>query len=301
MSDDFPKKMSELIKSETMDLLGVKQFARYRSVAGISNFTSSIGFLDAVDEDILNDIPDYILSDNIEADLSIAIAACCMALQSTKYLPNEALAGGGGSGASLQNWRDFQIVTSEGRILYTEEMFEDLEEHESLGKALWLIVNDICEDGRIFSEDWYNARIILEYFRKYPVPLNSAFLIGQLDKELSVKQAYEAELSEYYSKLAASKEGRAKGSDSTKKKAAELREYCVGLFAKMSQDEGVRLMMAPALMQARELRLRALEERREDFLRNGKPYSDAWFLKNIIEDRRHEIVKEIERIGHLKG
>ena len=301
MSDDFPKKVSELIKSQTGDFLGVKHLAQYRSVEGISNITSSIGFLDAVDDDVLHEIPDYILSDNIEADLSITIVACCWALQRTKYLPNETRAGGGGSGAKLRNWRDFQILTFEGQLLYTEEMFEDLEEHESLGQALWLIVKDICDDGRIFSEDWYNARMLLEYFREYPVPPNSAFLIGNLDKELSVKQAYEAELSEYYSKLAATKEGQAKGTDGTKKKAAELRDYCVGLFAKMAQDEGARLTMAPALMRARKLRSRALGERREDFLRNGKPYGDAWFLKNIIEDRRLEIIEEIERIRNLKG
>lgn len=301
MSDDFLKKISELINNETGDFFGVKHLAQYRSSAGISNITSSIGFLDDVDEDLLNEIPDYILSDSIEADLSITIAACCIALQSTKYLPNEAKVGGGGSGAYLRNWRDFQILTFEGQLLYTEEMFEDLEERESLGQALWLIVKDICEDDRMFSEDWYNARMLLEYFRVYPVPPSSAFLIGSLDKELSVKQAYEAELSEYYLKLAATKEGQAKGTDGTKKKAAELREYCVGLFAKMAQEEGLRLIMAPALMQARELRSRALEERREDFLRDGKPYRDAWFLKHIIEDRRLEIIEEIERIRLLKG
>lgn len=297
MSDDFLKKMSELINSETGDFFGVKHLAQYRSVAGISNFTSSIGFLEAVDEDVLNQIPDYVLSGSIEADLSITIAACCMALRRTKYLPNGAEVGDDRSGAYLRNWRDFQILNFEGQHLYTEEMFEDLEEHESLGQALWLIERDICEDGRIFSEDWYNARMLLEYFREDPVPPDSAFLIGQLDKELSVKRAHEAELSEYYSKLAASKEGRAKGSDSTKNKAAELRDYCVRLFAKMVQDEGMRLGMAPDLMKARALRRRALEERRGDFLRNGTPYKDQWFLKHIIEDRKYEIIEEIERMG----
>lgn len=306
MVDEFGKKTSELINNDIgFDLLGIKHMAQYRTVAGVSNMTSWIGFLEAVDEEMLNDLPDYILSDTLEKDLDVTINVCSMTLKESKYLPEKtevgashgALTEGQRQGAYLRNWRDFKIVDFEGRPLYTEEMVVDQAECDALSNTLWLIVKDICDDDRMLSEDWYRARILYEYFREYPVPPENAFLIGELFKELCIKQAYEGELSAYYTKLEESQKKRAKGTDATKKKAEELRVYCVGLFAKMAQEIGPRLMMAPAEVQARELRLKALEERPEDFLRSGKPYSVEWFLRNIIEDRKLDIVEELENFG----
>jgi hypothetical protein len=305
MVDDFRQKKSELIKSDgAWDFLGIKHAAQYRTVAGVSSITSWIGFLEPVDDETLNDLPDYILSDTLEKDLVTTITVCSLALQETRYLPDDVQIGGGygalpegrREGAYLRNWRNFELTDFEGRLLYTEEMFSEQTEDEALAQALWFIVKDICDDGRMLSEDWYCARILYEYFREYPVDPNNAFLIGELYKELCVKQTYEGELSSYYAKLAETQKMRAKGTDATKKKADELRTYCVGLFAKMATDTGPRLMMAPAEVQARELRLKALEDRPDDFLRSGKPYSAEWFLRNIIEDRKLDIVEALERL-----
>lgn len=53
-------------------------------------------------------------------------------------------------------------------------------------------------------------------------------------------------------------------------------------------------MMAPAEVQANELQRAALIKRPEDFIRSGKPYSVEWFLRNIIEDRKVQIVESLE-------
>ena len=55
-------------------------------------------------------------------------------------------------------------------------------------------------------------------------------------------------------------------------------------------------MFAPAEIQAHELRKVALDARPESFVRSGKPYSAEWFLRNVIEDRKLEIIEALEKI-----
>ena len=59
---------------------------------------------------------------------------------------------------------------------------------------------------------------------------------------------------------------------------------------------GPRIMFAPAEIQAHELRKVALDARPESFVRSGKPYSAEWFLRNVIEDRKLEIIEALEKI-----
>ena len=297
--------MSELLRSDGgFDFLGIKRIAQFHTRGGVSNLTSWIGFLEAVDVEDIEQIPDFILSDTLEKDLDVAINVCAMGLRKTKYLPNGTQTGSRGGaisedeheGAYLKSWEDFEIVNFVDEPLYTEEILSTAEAagQTRLATALWLIVKDICEDGRMLSEDWYFARILHEYFREYPIKLESAFLIGELFKELCIKQAYEGDLSAYYVNLADEQLRRQRGAESTKKKAEELREFCVELFVEMAGQGGPRLMMAPAEVQAHELRKAALGKRPDDFVRSGKPYSVEWFLRNIIEDRKVQIVEKLE-------
>ena len=59
---------------------------------------------------------------------------------------------------------------------------------------------------------------------------------------------------------------------------------------------GPRFTLAPARTQACELRKAALEARPDRFLRSDKPYSVEWFLKNVIEDRKLDIIEALDRI-----
>ena len=307
MKIEFEKKISELLNSDGgFNLAGIQHMAQFHTRAGVSSLTSCVGFLNAVDEDGLEQIPDYILSDTLEKDLDVTIFVCALGLRDTKYLPKEtrvgssfgALPQGEREGAYLKSWEDFEIVNFEGEPLYTEEILSVTEAagQTRLAMALWLIVKDICDDGRMLSEDWYHARMLYEYFREHPIRSGSAFLIGELFKELCIKQSYEGDLSSYYSNLADEQLRRQRGAESTKKKAAELRAFCVELFVEMANEVGPRLMMAPAEVQANELRRAALSKRPLDFVRSGRPYSVEWFLRNILEDEKVQIVERLETL-----
>lgn len=305
MKTEFEKKISEVIHSDGgFDFLGVKHIAQFHTRGGVSSLTSGVAFLETVDQENVEQIPDYILSDTLEKDLHSMVHACAFSLKSSKYLPNQtkigenygAIAGDEREGTYLKAWEDYEIINFKGENLYTEDTLSVTEaaDETRLSAALWLIVKDICDDGRMLSEDWYFARILHEYFREYPISVESAFLIGGLFKELCIKQTYEGDLSTYYVSLADEQLRRQRGAESTKKKAEELREFCVELFVEMAGQVGPRLMMAPAEVQANELRKAALGKRPDDFVRSGKPYSVEWFLRNIIEDRKVQIVEKLE-------
>lgn len=305
MESEFEKRASRLIRSDKIGgSAGKMRMAQFETTRGLSFATSGVLFLDEVDEDFLNQVPDYVLSDTLEGDLDTTVSICALFFKRTKYLPDctetgsryGALRDGAREGAFLRKWEDFAIENFEGKRLYTEDDLStspDLPEGR-LAAALKLIVKDICDDGRMLSEDWYLARILQEYFRSYPVSADSAYLIGGLFKELSIKEAYEGDLVEYYERLTASQANREKGADATKKKAQELREFCVQLFVSMAVEAGPRLMFAPPDVQAEELRKRALLERGEDFQRAGRAYQKEWFLQNVIEDRKLDIVNRLE-------
>lgn len=286
------------------DIFGVKHIAQFHTRGGVSSLTSGVAFLESVDQEDIEQVPDYILSDTLEKDLHSMVHACAFSLKGTKYLPNQtelretygAIAEGEREGVYLKAWEDFKIINFEGEILYTEDILSVSEAagETRLSAALWLIVKDICDDGRMLSEDWYFARILHEYFREHPIKVESAFLIGELFKELCIKQAYEGDLSTYYINLAEEQLRRQRGAATTKKKAEELREFCVELFVEIANELGPRLMMAPAEVQANELREAALSRRPDDFVRSGKPYSVEWFLRNILEDRKVQIVEKLE-------
>jgi hypothetical protein len=307
LKSEFGKKKSEVLNSDgDFNFHGIQHLAQFHTRAGVSSLISTVGFLNALDEDDLEKIPDYILSDTLEEDLDSTINVCALSLRDTKYLPKEtqvgsrfgAVAPGERDGAYLSSWEDFEIVNFEGGSLYTEEKLSEAEANGQtrLAMALWLIVKDICDDGRMLSEDWYFARMLYEYFRRHPTRLGSAFLMGNLWKELCIKQAYEGDLSTYYRNLADQKLRRQRGADSTKKKAEELRVFCVGLFVEIAVEVGPRLMMAPAEVQATELRKAAIDKRPDDFVRSGKPYSVEWFLRHILEDRKIQIVERLEKL-----
>lgn len=306
MPSDFDKRSSELIHSKKWgsNVLGIGADAEYFTRHGVSSQVSFPLFVGDVPENELQVIPDFILSDSLEKDLSSAVFVCACELRKTKYLPDtaEAVLVGGAvpdgrrEGANLEKWKDLGIVNYEGCPLYTQEDLDVVTDGNELRLALWLIVKDICDDGGFLSEDWYYARILLEYFFAYPVEENRAYLIGALFKELCIKQVFEKDLSTYYKSEEEAQIARVKGASINKDKAEELRQYCVGLFVELYRTNGPRLLLAPDAIKADELMRLALSRRPTDFQRGGKPYRKEWFLNNVIEDRRLEIAQAIEAL-----
>ena len=255
-------------------------------------------------------MPDYILSATLEKDLNVVVRKAAAGLKKTKYFPENVkietefgtIPDGRYGCVELTDWEDFSIKESAGEPLYTKEILEDIkqDEFDPLAYVLLLIVNDICNDGLFFSQDWYYARVLLEYFRETPTPQENAFLIGMLWKELSLKESFEEDLVEYYDRLKADQNNRSKGTAATKEKAENLRSIGVEIAAKLAIEQGPRMMMAPAIVRAREIRKFALAEYGDVFVRSGKPYSEQWFLNNVVEDRREDILQEIERLDRAK-
>ncbi len=290
--------------------MGINHMAHFHLKEGITSLSSGVAFLDELEDDFLEQVPDYVLSDSIQCDLDSIVSICAAMLKLTKYLPEKtevgtrygALPKGKYHGAYIESWEDYSITDCKGAPLYSKEQLDLLGEPPAsrLGVAAWLIVHDICNDGGMLSEDWYLARIVQEYFREFPIRPESAFLIGMLYKELCMKEQFEGDLSAYYAKLAEEQTSRKKGTAATRRKAEKLRDYCVQLFVEIAVEAGPRVMMAPPEQQARELRKRALQEHPEKFQRSGKPYSEVWFLRNVIEDRRLDIVQLIEEAQRKK-
>lgn len=304
MESEFEKKSLDLLGSDDdFDFLGIEQMAQFHIRAGVSSLASWMAFPNKVDGEGLDKIPDYIHSENLEKNLHFIVSFCVHTLTKTKYLPNDTKAwvmfgeptDGPRHGVQINGWEDYQIVNFEGDPLYTKEILSEAEAFgdNPLATALFIIVKDICDDGRIMSEDWYRARMVLEYFRECPIPPENAFLIGMLHKELCVKQAYEVDLSNYYKKLAEAEIARKRGTNTTRERGLELRAFSVQLFVELVEEAGPLLAFASPKEQAKALREAAIRQRPVDFMRNGKPLSEEWFLKKIIEDSKVEIVAKL--------
>lgn len=305
MNDDFDKRKSELLRSDGWNgFLGIHRGAQYHTKAGVSSQISEVYFLEDISEEELEELPDYILSDTLQKDIESSVVVCAWGLKGTKYLPSDVSIGGKHGaipegereGAYIEGWEDYTILGVDGTFLYTEEVIESAVKtgETPLGAAMWLVVKDICDSGGFLSLEWYRARIVYEYFRNYPIELDSAYLIGELFKELCTKQQFEGDLKSYYQGLIEVQEGRKKGARKIKQKAEELRQFCVTLFVELHRESGPRLLMAPDDVKAEELRKAALSTRPSDFQRAGEPYRKEWFLRNIIEDRRLEIMQALE-------
>lgn len=304
--NDFERRQTRLVRTDPLDgFLGVERIAQYHTKAGVSSLYSGAGFLGEVDESDLGEISDAVLSDTIEASLESTISVCALSLKDTKYFPSDikigdrfgAIEEGARDRAYIDNWEDFAIRGADGEFLYTPKILEEARQggQSSLGAALWLIVKDICESGEFLSENWYCAKILLEYFKEYPVAPDSAYLIGELFKELCSKQMFEGDLGTYFRSLEDARNHRKLGATKTKAKAEELRSYCVELFIEIAKQQGPHITMVPDDVKAIELRRVALERRPSDFLRAGKPYSKEWFLRHIIEDRRLDIIEGMKK------
>jgi hypothetical protein len=305
MQNDFEERTKTLLNSDKWNgVLGISRGTRYNTKAGMSNLYSEVYFLDDVSDEDLVDIPDYILSDTLQCDIEGSIVSCLWQLKKTQYFSSEAKIGSRGGaigegrrdGVFFENFQSFDAVSVDGGPVYTQDLLDASEARGefALSTALWLVVKDICDDGGFLSSEWYLARIAYEYFREHPLPPERAYLIGELFKELCIKEAYEGDLKSYFEGLAALREGQKKGTSRTKDKAKELRQYCVELFVKLVRKNGFGLAMAPPEVQAAELRSAALLERPADFERAGRPYKKEWFLRNIIEDRKLEILESLE-------
>jgi len=280
LNDEFDKLESELVNSDKRHgIFGIRHGTRYHTSAGVSSLYSEVYFLDDVSEDDIQEIPDYVKSDNLQVDIESTVTVCLLELKHSKYLPSGAKIGsrfgalpkGDREGVYLTGWEDFDILGVYGQPLYTKDEVSLTIEADvfPLSIALERIVRDICDADEFLSERWYYARIAQEYFATYPLRLNSAYLIGELFKEVCMKQQFEGDLKSYYLSLGKAQAHRKKGTQRNQDKAEELRQYCVELFVKLAKKLGPRLQMAPFEHQARELRTEALKERPDDFNRAG--------------------------------
>lgn len=312
MTNDFKKRKSELLNFNDLNgVMGLQHISRFYTKAGVSSLYSEVGFLTQVKEEEIQDVPDYVLSDTLQADLETSVWVCLHQLKETKYIPENAhfstrfgaVPEGEREGVNGEHWMDFEVTDHNGASLYTSDELSAIasDGQDVLGHVLWLIAKDICEAGGFLSPDWYKARIGCEYFKSYPVSKNSAYLIGELFKELCAKEQFEGDLVSYYHDLERDSSKRAKGTLATKNKAEELRIYAVELFVELANDIGPRLLMAPDDYKADSLRKEALSRRPNDFQRAGKPYGKEWFLRNVIEDRKIDIVKALEAAIGTKG
>lgn len=284
--------------------------AQFHIRAGVSSLALWMAFPNKLDEEGLDNISDYIHSENLSKNLDFTVSFCVHFLMKTKYFPGDTKAwimfgepsNGSSHNVQITGWEDYQIVNFEGEPLYTKEILSEAEAlgDNPLATALFLIVKDMCDDGRIMSEDWYGARMVLEYYREDPVPPENAFLIGMLHKELCVKQAYEVDLTNYYKKLAEADIARRRGANTTREKGLELRALSVDLFIALVEEVGPPLWFASPIEQAKALRKAAIGHSPAEFMRDGKPLSEQWFLKHVIEDRKAEIVAKLSHLHRPK-
>lgn len=307
MSEEFNERRSELLRFDDVGgALGVQRMSLHHTKAGVSSWYSNVGFLTEAEAEEAESMPDYVLSDTLMADMDTSVWQAVNYLStSTKYLCKNAertvrygaVPEGEREGVFVGRWEDYVVKGNDGEVLYTQS---DLKEAHSagadkLGFALRLIVKDICDSGEFLSQKWYFARIAQEYFKEYPVSTSSAYLIGELYKELCTKLQYEGDLASYYQSLEELRNSRSRGAKATKARAEELRVFAVELFVELAKLEGPRLLLAPDEIKADRLMEEALKRQPNRFVHAGKPYSKEWFLRNIIEDRRLEIVSALER------
>lgn len=310
MTDDFRAKSTDVVSDiDDCGLLGVRRAVVVQTRAGVSELVSWVGMFDDGEEENLEMIPDRVLSDSLDHRLDDVIEGVAEQFRLSKYLPDGAWIRftiglplqSDNRNVMLKDWEDFGIEAMTGDVLYDQQELNAAIEagQDPLAWALYLIVHDICDDGLMLTEEWYCARILYEYYREAELSADSAFLIGTLYRELRVKLEFEDDLSKHYSKLRLDQENRQKGSERTKSKSEELRTYCVQLYVKMALEIGMSLHYASKDYQAKELKERAINERPNDFQRNGKPYRHEWFLRHIIEDRHLDIIDGIKTAEKL--
>lgn len=306
MTNFHEKEMRVVEVDRGADAFGIESAALFSLKRGISQQSSSIFFFEDMSDDKLKELPDYILSETLCKDIDTTVLICARQLRETKYFPDTTTlgpmfgAGLGGEipGVVINHWEDLSITDIHGEFLYTQETLDGFTKSnkDPFAEVLRLIVKDICDNEQMFSVEWYWARILQEYFKVRPSSPISSFLIGNLWKEYCIKETYEGDLEAYYEKLSKAATAQQKGGEATKNKAEELRSYCVDLTASLAVELGPRFMMAPPIVKAREIRKIALENRKGDFERNGKSYSEDWFLNNIIEDKILDIFEAIDAI-----
>ena len=130
MSDEFDKLKSKLINLDKWHAnFRIWHGTRYYTKAGVSSLYSEVYFLDDVSEEDIQEIPDYVLSDTLQADIQSAVTVCLLELKHSKYLPSDAKMGsrfgaspkGDREGVYMIGWKDFDILGVYGQPLYTED------------------------------------------------------------------------------------------------------------------------------------------------------------------------------------
>ena len=171
---------------------------------GLSSFEAIFYTFDEDVEGSLNNMPDEVFSDLISSEIISAVCACAMALSETKYLKSNpkitsSFDAGVGS-VIIKNWLNIDVLDNKEEPLFEllrdeGEDFKILVEGSApilaIGIAAELIVKDICQLGNIFSEEWYFAKILQEYFWPKTSRSDQLFLIGMLWEQLAQKQKNE--------------------------------------------------------------------------------------------------------------
>lgn len=157
MTKRIGKKTSDLVRSDdTNGAFGTKKMSQHHTKGGISSLISTISWLDDISDQDLEDIPDHVLSDNLDKDMDSSVSVCALGLKRSKYLPERTRVftwgvapEGHREGVTLERWQDFNILNFQDEPLYTKEDLASAsdENDEQLAFSLSLIVKDICDDG----------------------------------------------------------------------------------------------------------------------------------------------------------
>ena len=231
------KKKPEL-KSEPIDYdhfgpeaSGITGMGHLRKTKGVSGFDAMFYSLtnDPEIETAFDSMDDETYSDLIICELETSIVACALFLSRTDYLKSNpditTRIDDQGYSVTIENWLDMNVLDFEGKPLFEcfAEKGEDFELSDgvdtipAIGIAVKIIGRDICRRGNLFSEEWYMAKILQEYFWPKLNRENQIFLMGVLWEQLAQKQEHEEYVMRGQSAAQADQKRGASGKSNTRK------------------------------------------------------------------------------------
>jgi hypothetical protein len=202
-----PKIENEVVRTDSFDdnIFGHAGMGHQRKKRGGSGFDAIYFVTNGNAVEIEADLPDGAYSELIVSELSSTISTCVYFLRLGKYLRSPVQITtricGQKQKVSVRDWLDKSVNRGDGSSLfgpllehgeeYSEEQGDHLEPIPAIGVAARLIVQDICENGGLFSDEWYFAKILQEYFCPKYMREDQIHLIGVLWEQLAQKQANE--------------------------------------------------------------------------------------------------------------
>jgi len=276
-----PKLEEEIVRSDKFDkrFFGTTGMGHQRKAKGLSSFDAMYYTLDDGDESLSQVLPDSAFSDLIGCELSSSIYGCIWSLSKTKYLLSNPKVTIKPKGIldiiEVTEWLAKDVTDTNGDLLFKplledgENLQVEVEDGEpipALGIAASLIVHDLCEQGELFSVNWYLAKILQEYFWHATNRENQIFLIGMLWEQFGQKEKNESAVLRGEAAFDADKKRGAKGG-SDKRKQQRL-ESLLSNMESLTAENPILKRLDPIQCGKEALKL-AVEER-PDVWRQGQ-------------------------------